>query len=78
MLLLLRRGRLTAPPAADPAVFILSDGKLLQDSESKLVTLAELTAAFKANRVAGHKEASTIKTENIHKCDAKLRNSDSD
>jgi hypothetical protein len=66
MLLLLRRGRLTIPPAADPAVFILSDGKLLQHSESKLVTLAELMSAFQANRVAGHKEASTIKTENIH------------
>jgi integrase len=66
MLLLLRRGRLAIPPAADPAVYILSDGKLLQDSESKLVTLAELTSAFKANRIAGHKEASTIKTENIH------------
>jgi len=66
MLLLLRRGRLTIPPAADPAVYILSDGKLLQDSESKLVTLAELTSAFKANRIAGHKEASTLKTENIH------------
>ena len=66
MLLLLRRGRLTIPPAADPAAYILSDGRLLHDSESRLVTLAELTTAFQANRIDGHKEASTIKTEDIH------------
>ena len=54
-----RRRRIRPPTFCQTA-------ELLQDSESKLVTLAELTAAFQANRITGHKEASTIKTENIH------------
>lgn len=65
-IVLLRHGRLTMPPAADPAVFILSDGRKLQDDEVKLITLGELTAAFQENRIPGHKEARTIKTEDLH------------
>jgi hypothetical protein len=65
-LILLRHGRLTIPPNADPAAYILSDGRKLHDGESKLLTLAELTASFQAARIPGHKELSTVKTEDIH------------
>lgn len=62
----MRNGRRSVPPHADPAAFILSDGRKLQNREAKLYTLAELTAMFKAARIPGHKEQSTLKTEDIH------------
>jgi hypothetical protein len=64
-LLLLKHGRIKMPPGSDPAIYILSDGRKLHD-EPELLTLVQLTAAFQAGRVPGHKEASTIKTEDIH------------
>ena len=65
-LLLLKHGRLSVPPAADPVAYILSDGRKLHEDEPQLLTLGELTAAYQANRIPGHKESNTIKTENIH------------
>ena len=65
-LLLLRNGPLAIPPTVDPVAFILSDGRRTQTHDAALMTLAELMAAYQAGRVPGHKEASTIKTENIH------------
>lgn len=65
-LLLLKHGRLAIPAAADPVAYILSDGRKLNHDEPTLVALSELTEAFRANRVSGHKEISTIKTEDIH------------
>jgi integrase len=65
-LMLLGHGRLSIPPQADPVTFILTDGRKLTAKEPTLLTLAELTEAFKANRIPGHKEANTLKTENIH------------
>jgi hypothetical protein len=65
-LLLLRHGRLSVPPGGDPIAYILSDGRKLHDDDPQLMTLSELAAAFQANRVPGHKEKNTIKTEDIH------------
>lgn len=64
--MLLRSGRLLVPPGADPVVFILSDGKQTDASQPRLLTLAELFGAYQQQRLAGAKEASTIKTEDIH------------
>jgi hypothetical protein len=63
---LVRRGRISIPVEADSVAFILTDGKKLKDDDPKLLTPPELTEAFKANRIPGHKEANTIKTEDIH------------
>jgi hypothetical protein len=65
-LLLLRHGRLSVPHGGDPVAYILSDGRKLHQDEPQLLTLSELSQAYKANRIPGHKEANTIKTENIH------------
>ncbi len=66
-LILIERGRLEVPTDADPATFILSDGK--QKSKPKVhqkVTLGELFDLYESNRVENAKEETTISTEQIH------------
>lgn len=66
-LYLISCGRLTVPNDADPAAFILSDGRRnAPASERRPLTLGELFEAFQKQRVPGVKEASTIKTEELH------------
>jgi integrase len=65
-LLLLRHARLSVPPGGDPIAYILSDGRKLHDDDPQLLTLLERTNAYKSNRIPGHKEANTVKTEDIH------------
>jgi hypothetical protein len=59
-LILLKNDRLTIPPHADPAAFIISDGRRTSFESPKLPTLVEVTTAFKEARVLGHKEATTV------------------
>ncbi|HWY85513.1 MAG TPA: hypothetical protein VNX28_02250, partial [Gemmataceae bacterium] len=64
---LLEQGRLEMPIGADPAVFIMSDGKLAQRPVAvRPLTLAELVALYREKFPAGAKEASTASTERIH------------
>jgi hypothetical protein len=65
-LILLKNGRLSIPQNADPVAFILSDGRRDSFESPKLPTLVEVTTAFKAARIPGHKEATTVSTENTH------------
>jgi hypothetical protein len=65
-LIFLKNGRLTIPPHADPAAFIISDGRKNSFEAPQLPTLLEITTAFKAARVPGHKEATTVSTEDTH------------
>lgn len=65
-LILLKNNRLAIPPQADPAAFILSDGRLNSFESPKLPTLIEVTTAFQAARIPGHKEATTLSTEDTH------------
>jgi integrase len=64
---LLEHGRLEIPANADPATFILSDGKLGQKPVAeRVLTVAEVFASYRAKYPAGAKEASTTYTERIH------------
>ncbi len=64
---LLEQGRLEIPPGADPAVFILSDGKMTGKAVvPRSLTLADLFATYREKYPAGAKETSTIYTERIH------------
>ncbi len=66
-LALIANDRLEVPEDVDPADFILSDGKRTQPiSQRKIFTLGELCQMFQEQRVPGAKEASTIRTENLH------------
>src|SRR6266404_9332117 len=57
---LLEQGRLGIPAGADPAAFILSDGKLNQKPVAqRLLTLAGLFAAYREQLPVGVKEEST-------------------
>lgn len=73
MIRLLEQGRIEIPLGADPATFILSDGKLNQRPVAQRpMTLAELIAVYQAKYTAGAKESSTEYTERIH-CNHLLR-----
>jgi len=64
---LIERGRLDLPADADPATFILSDGK--QKSKvmaPKVRTLGALFEAYRANLPPGAKEESTLEAEDRH------------
>ncbi len=65
---LLEQGRLEIPAGADPAAFILSDGKLTHKPVAqRVLTLADLFGEYEAKFPAGCKEASTASTERIHR-----------
>ena len=65
---LLERGRLEMPPGADPARFILSDGKLNgKPVVQKALTLAALFALYEAGIPEGAKEPNTLTTERLHR-----------
>lgn len=64
---LLEQGRLEIPTGADPAAFILSDGKLTgKPVVSKMVTLGELIERYQKSLPEGAKEANTLTTERLH------------
>src|SRR6516162_3041362 len=64
---LLDQGRLEIPTGADPAAFVLSDGKLTgKPVVQRAQTLAELFATYREKYPAGVKESSTAYTERIH------------
>jgi integrase len=64
---LLERGRLELPAGADPARFILSDGKMTaKPVVQKTLTLAGLFALYDAGMPEGAKEANTRTTERLH------------
>ncbi len=64
---LIEQGRLEIPADADPAVFILSDGKLAKKpSQTSTVSLKKLFDEYKKRLPEGAKEKSTTKTEQTH------------
>jgi integrase len=64
---LIEQGRLEIPAGADPALFILSDGKLAQKPVAvRPMTLTELIDAYREKLPVGAKEATTACTEQIH------------
>ena len=64
---LLERGRLELPPGADPARFILSDGKMTaKPVVQKALTLAGLFDLYDGGMPEGAKEANTRTTERLH------------
>lgn len=64
---LLEQGRLEVPPGADPAAFILSDGKRTGKSvRSKSLTLGELIDRYQQSLPEGVKELNTLTTEHCH------------
>ncbi|HML30326.1 MAG TPA: site-specific integrase [Hyphomicrobium sp.] len=66
-LALIANDRLEVPEDVDPAEFILSDGKRSQPKiQKRVITLGELCQMFQTQRVPGAKEASTIRTEDLH------------
>lgn len=66
-ILLLERGRLEMPAHADPAAFILSDGKKIGKPEKpKLRTLADLFQVYEAELPTGSKEENTRLGERRH------------
>ena len=66
-LMLIESGRLDFPADADPAEFVLSEGKRSEPkTEPRMLTLGELVELYQGQRVPGSKEASTIKTEDQH------------
>jgi hypothetical protein len=71
----IERGKLTMPPDADAATFILSGGKLASkpqlvsdpfQDERKPPTIAEVFATYMETLTPGSKGANTILTEKIH------------
>src|SRR5262245_53747003 len=70
---LIEQGRLEIPGDADPAAFILSDGKRNgKPVAQRSLTLAELFAEYRDKLPPGAKEPSTVSTERTH-CDHLLR-----
>ncbi|REK27925.1 MAG: hypothetical protein DWQ42_06485 [Planctomycetota bacterium] len=67
MIRLIDSGRLEVPPDADPATFILSDGKRTGRIPKLVVrTLGDLFRAFQTSRVDGGKEDDTVRGEGRH------------
>jgi integrase len=66
-ILLLERGRLEMPANADPAEFILSDGRRgTKPAAPTVFTLGELFKHYEENLLAGTKEKTTRSSEKIH------------
>jgi hypothetical protein len=66
-MLLLERGRIEMPHNADPAEFILSDGKRLgKPVRSKVRTLSDLFRVYNAELPEGAKEENTLIGERRH------------
>lgn len=66
-LLFLEQGRLEIPPDADPAEFVLSDGKRTgKPSVSSVRTLGQLFDTYEAQFTEGAKESNTRRVEKIH------------
>lgn len=66
-ILLLERGRIEMPDDADPAQFILSDGKLdRKPTKPKVATLADLFQTYNDEMPEGAKDADTLKGERWH------------
>ncbi len=66
-ILLLERGRIEMPHDADPAEFILSDGKRLgKPVRSKVRTLSDLFEVYNAELPTGAKEENTLIGERRH------------
>lgn len=64
---LIERGRLEIPPGADPARFVLSDGKLNgKPVIEHVLTLDDLFALYRKALPEGAKEKNTITTERLH------------
>jgi site-specific recombinase XerD len=69
----LERGKLTLPPDAEPAAFILSGGKVTSKPKPepaheapKPLTLGEVFETYSATLTPGSKGTNTISTENVH------------
>jgi hypothetical protein len=61
---LLERGRLQMPPDADPALFIISDGKQAsKETANRSQTLSELFTTYQSSLPPGAKAESTMITE---------------
>jgi CRISPR/Cas system-associated exonuclease Cas4 (RecB family) len=66
-ILLIERGRLELPPNADPASFILSDGKRTgEERQREILSVKELIDRYKDELQPGAKEESTLPGERIH------------
>jgi len=66
-ILLIERGRLEMPVNADPAAFILSDGKRIGERRSGgALSLKQLFEVYEAELPPGSKEESTLQGERIH------------
>ena len=66
-ILLIERGRITLPENADPATFILSDGKRTGEKpERDALTLKTLFTTYTDELPKGVKEESTLQGEGIH------------
>jgi hypothetical protein len=64
---LIERGLMLLPNDADPATFILSDGRVVKtDAEPKPRTLDEVFAAYLKTVSNGVKEVTTIEGETMH------------
>ena len=64
---LIERGRLEVPEDADPATFILTDGKQTTKVVAKRkLSLGELLRTYDDSRIEKSKEETTIVTEKIH------------
>ncbi len=63
---LIERGRLEIPPKADPAKFILSDGKINGKPTCKSITLNKLFETYQKRLPEAAKEELTIKLEQTH------------
>jgi hypothetical protein len=69
----LERGKLTMPPDADPAAFIMSGGKVtskpkltLSHEATKPPTLSQVFDTYTETLTPGSKESNTILTESVH------------
>lgn len=64
---LIERGRLTIPDSADPAEFILSDGRISEPvSKAKKIRFGELVTAYQTSLPKGAKEQTTLDSEELH------------
>lgn len=64
---LLERGRLTLPPTADPAIFLLSDGKLEEPVRvPKPITVIDLFNRYRTEIPSGFLEDNSHRTVEIH------------
>jgi len=63
----IKRGRLQIPDNAEPGLFILTDGKVVEQPKAPTVrTLGDLFRNYQENLPPGVKEESTLACEQIH------------